>query len=154
MERTVCSTLVLMVLKIIRTVVSFILLQREESRMTSIHATLLGLKNLFAWHVVSISFVLESLRYTKNMIIFLLFSVTRFLAIKNETVNLLSIGKIPVLCLAFLQVSSVSGVLPHYTADSAMSIFRDRNEGFINPVLKELGYKLLVLLKCFKIIPI
>lgn len=102
MERTVCSTLVLMVLKIIRTVVSFILLQREESRMTSIHATLLGLKNLFAWHVVSISFVLESLRYTKNMIIFLLFSVTRFLAIKNETVNLLSIGKIPVLCLAFL----------------------------------------------------
>lgn len=73
-----------------------------KGRMTSIHATLPGLKNLFAWHVVSISFVLESLRYTKNMIIFLLFSVTRFLAIKNETVNLLSIGKIPVLCLAFL----------------------------------------------------
>lgn len=58
------------------------------------------------------------------------------------------------LCLAFLQVSSVSGILSHSTGDIAMSVFGDRNERFINPVLKELGYELLVLLKCFKIIPI
>lgn len=78
-------------------------MQREESRMTLIHATLMGLQNLFSWHVMSISCVLESLQCTKTMIIFLLISsIARFLAIKNQTLNFLSIGKIPVLCLAFL----------------------------------------------------